>query len=161
MLAVLMRGIPTRSRDFAIARQVENEMTSISRLAAVALATVALSGCYYYGDRYGYGHYGYGYYDDYGPGYGPGYGYYDGYYDGYYGPYFGGYWGEGGDFYYYDRDHRPHRDTDHHFQHQNFQGSTHVQSDRGAGMDRGNYRGGNERGVSHTNPNNGDYNHDH
>ncbi|MBV9332107.1 MAG: hypothetical protein JOZ55_11190 [Alphaproteobacteria bacterium] len=128
-------------------------MKHIIRLAAVALATVALSGCYYYGDRYGYGHYGYGgYYDDYyGPDYGP---YYDGYYDGYYGPYYGGYWGVGGDFYWYDRDHHAHRDSDHHFQHQNFQGSTHIQSERG--MDRGDYRG-----MGHTYPNNGDYDHGH
>lgn len=87
-------------------------MNLLSKSAVGALALVALSGCYYYPDRY---------YDDrYGYAYGPGY---DAYYDGYYGPYNGGYWGDDGDFFYYDSDRRYHRDYEHHFRHQAFEGA--------------------------------------
>ncbi len=97
-------------------------MHIISKLAAGAAALVALSGCYYYGDRYPNDRYG-------GDRYGPGY--YDGYYDDYYGPYYGGYWGPEGYYYYYDADHRSHRDSDRHFRHEQFQGSHEVHGDRG------------------------------
>ena len=55
-----------------------------------------------------------------GGGYGPSGPYADvdfnGYYDDYYGPFYGGYWGEGGVFFYADKDGRHfHRDNDHHF----------------------------------------------
>ena len=101
-------------------------MNRFSKLATGALAAVALSGCYYYGDRYGnYDRYGYG---------GPGY--YDSYYDGYYGPYNGGYWGAEGDFYYYDADHRYHRDSNRHFRHERFEGAASVRVDRDRRYDR-------------------------
>lgn len=107
-------------------------MNLISKLAVGAVALVALSGCYYYGDRYPYDRYGdrYGYDNGYGPGY-------DGWYDDYYGPYYGGYWGPEGDFYYYDSDRHPHRDADHHFRHERFEGSHEVRGDHGDRGDRG------------------------
>ena len=41
---------------------------------------------------------------------------FNGYYDDAYGPFYGGYWGDGGIFYYADKDGRHfHRDTGHHF----------------------------------------------
>ena len=103
-------------------RTVMNRFAKIA--AGGALATVALSGCYYYGDGY-YGRYGYNR---------PGY--YDSYYDGYYGPYYGGYWGTEGDFYYYDADRRYHRDSNHHFRHERFEGATSVRVDRDRRYDR-------------------------
>lgn len=97
-------------------------MNPFSKITIGALALVALSGCYYYGD---------GYYDRYGYYNRPGYGYgYDSYYDGYYGPYYGGYWGASGDFYYYDSDRRWHRDNNHHFRHERFEGARSVRADR-------------------------------
>lgn len=93
-------------------------MNRFSKLAIGLLSLVALSGCYYYGDGY-YGRYGYSR--------GP---YYDAWYDGYYGPYYGGYWGTEGDFYYYDADRRYHRDSNHHFRHERFEGARDVRLDR-------------------------------
>jgi len=99
-------------------------MNFYAKSAVGALALLAVSGCYYYPDRYGYYDAGYG--GEYG--YGPGY--YDAWYDGYYGPYYGGYWGPEGDFYFYDADHRFHRDYEHHFSRQAFQGARPYHTER-------------------------------
>ena len=96
-------------------------MNRFSKLAIGVLSLVALSGCYYYGDGY-YGRYGYNGYNR-----GP---YSDAWYDGSYGPYYGGYWGSEGDFYYYDADRRYHRDYNHHFRHERFEGARDVRLDR-------------------------------
>ena len=116
-------------------------MNIIAKGTLGALALLALSGCYYYPDRYGYDdRYGGGYYggDYYGDAGGPGY---DAWYDGYYGPYYGGYWGPEGDFYFYDSYHRGHRDYDHHFRHDAFQGGRPYHSQQG--NEHGNYQHGN------------------